>query len=103
MHIDPVFVGIWIVIGAIAGWLANLIVKWGSLGLIGDIIVGLVGAAVAGYLLPLGGVYVGAGFVPEIINAVIGAIILLVIARLGKKGLRRIDPTGTGGGGGGDC
>jgi uncharacterized membrane protein YeaQ/YmgE (transglycosylase-associated protein family) len=84
MAIDPVFVGVWVVIGAIAGWLASLIVKGGGLGLIGDIIVGLVGAVIAGYLLPRVGVYIGAGFVPEVINAVVGAVVLLVIARLGK-------------------
>jgi uncharacterized membrane protein YeaQ/YmgE (transglycosylase-associated protein family) len=84
MAIDPIFIGIWLVIGAIAGWLASIIVKGGGLGLVGDIVVGLVGAVVAGYLLPRVGVYFGAGFVPEVINAVIGAIVLLVIARLGK-------------------
>ncbi len=84
MAIDPVFIGIWLVIGAIAGWLASLIVKGGGLGLIGDIIVGLVGAVIAGYLLPRVGIYIGAGFVPEVVNAVIGAVVLLVIARLGK-------------------
>ncbi len=84
MAIDPVFIGIWLVIGAIAGWLASLIVKGGGLGLIGDIIVGLVGAVIAGYLLPRVGVYIGAGFIPEVVNAVIGAVVLLVIARLGK-------------------
>jgi uncharacterized membrane protein YeaQ/YmgE (transglycosylase-associated protein family) len=79
MTIDPVFIGIWLVIGAIAGWLASLIVTGGGLGLIWDIIVGLVGAVIAGYLLPMVGVYIGAGFVPEVINAVIGAVVLLVI------------------------
>ncbi len=85
MTIDPIFIGIWVVIGAIAGWLASVIVKGGGLGLIGDIIVGLVGAVIAGYLLPRVGVYIGdAGFMPEVINAVIGAVVLLVIARVGK-------------------
>lgn len=84
MTIDPIFIGIWVVIGAIAGWLASVIVKGGGLGLIGDIIVGLVGAVIAGYLLPKVGIYIGAGFVPEVINAVIGAVVLLVIVRLGK-------------------
>jgi uncharacterized membrane protein YeaQ/YmgE (transglycosylase-associated protein family) len=84
MAIDPVVIAIWVVIGAVAGWLASLIVKAGSLGLIGDAIVGLVGAAIAGYLLPRVGVHVGAGFVPEVVNAVIGAVILLVVARLAK-------------------
>lgn len=81
MAIDPIFIGIWLVIGAIAGWLASLIVKGGGLGLIWDIIVGLVGAVIAGYLLPKVGIYIGAGFVPEVINAVIGAVIFLVIVR----------------------
>ena len=84
MAIDPVFIGIWLVIGAIAGWLASLIVKGGGLGLIGDIIVGLVGAVIAGYLLPTLGIYTGDGFVAAIVNAVIGAVVLLIIARLGK-------------------
>ena len=83
MAIDPVFIAIWLVIGAIAGWLASLIVKAGSLGLIGDVIVGLVGA-IAGYLLPRMGVHIGTGFVSEVINAVIGAVILLLVVRLAK-------------------
>jgi uncharacterized membrane protein YeaQ/YmgE (transglycosylase-associated protein family) len=84
MTIDPIFIGIWLVVGAIAGWLASVIVKVGSLGLIWDIIVGLIGAVIAGSVLPSLGVYFGAGFVPEVINAVIGAVVLLVIVRLGK-------------------
>jgi uncharacterized membrane protein YeaQ/YmgE (transglycosylase-associated protein family) len=62
----------------------GLIVKAGSLGLIGDVIVGLVGAAIAGYLLPRMGALIGTGFVSEVINAVIGAVILLLIVRLAK-------------------
>jgi uncharacterized membrane protein YeaQ/YmgE (transglycosylase-associated protein family) len=84
MTIDPVFIGIWLVIGAIAGWLASLIVTGGGLGLIGDIIVGIVGAVIAGYLLPTLGIYTGDGFAAAIVNAVIGAVVLLVIVRLGK-------------------
>ena len=84
MAIDPVFIAIWLVIGAVAGWLASLIVTGGGLGLIWDIIVGIVGAVIAGYLLPRVGVYIGGGFVPEVINAVIGAVVLLVIVRVGK-------------------
>ena len=69
---------------SLAQLLASLIVKGGGLGLIGDIIVGLVGAVIAGYLLPRVGLYIGGGFVPEIINAVIGAVVLLAIVRVGK-------------------
>ena len=46
-----------IVVGAIAGWLAGLIVRGGGFGLIGDIIVGIVGAFIAGWLLPRLGIH----------------------------------------------
>jgi uncharacterized membrane protein YeaQ/YmgE (transglycosylase-associated protein family) len=76
---DPTTIVIWLVIGAIAGWLAGVIMKGYGFGLIGNIIVGIVGAVIAGWLLPRLGIYIGAGFVPQIINAVIGAVILLII------------------------
>ena len=50
---------IWIVVGAIAGWLAGMVVKGGGFGLIGDIIVGIVGAVIAGWLLPVLGIALG--------------------------------------------
>jgi uncharacterized membrane protein YeaQ/YmgE (transglycosylase-associated protein family) len=84
MVLDPIAVVIWLVIGAIAGWLASLLVTGGGLGLIGDIIVGIVGAVIAGYLLPTIGIYIVGGFVAAIINAVIGAVVLLLIVRLAK-------------------
>jgi uncharacterized membrane protein YeaQ/YmgE (transglycosylase-associated protein family) len=76
---DPTTIVIWLVIGAIAGWLAGVIMKGYGFGLIGNIIVGIIGAVIAGWLLPRLGIYIGAGFVPQIINAVIGAVILLII------------------------
>ena len=70
---------IWLLIGAIAGWLASLIVKGHGLGLTGNIVVGIVGAAIAGWLLPLiGFVFIG-GILAAITNAVIGAVLLLLI------------------------
>jgi uncharacterized membrane protein YeaQ/YmgE (transglycosylase-associated protein family) len=56
----------------------------GGLGLVWDIIVGIVGAVAAGYVLPTLGVYTGGGFIAAIVNAIIGAMIFLVIVRLGK-------------------
>ena len=44
---------VWLIVGAIAGWLAGMVVKGGGFGLIGDIIVGIVGGLIAGWLLPL--------------------------------------------------
>ncbi|WP_454618430.1 GlsB/YeaQ/YmgE family stress response membrane protein [Bradyrhizobium cenepequi] len=69
----------WVLIGAIAGWLASLIVKGRSLGLVNNILVGIVGAVIAGWLLPLiGFVFIG-GILAAITNAIIGAVLLLVI------------------------
>lgn len=76
---------IWLIIGAIAGWLAGLIMTGGGFGLIGNIVIGIIGAFVAGWLLPRIGLHIGGGFVPEIINAVIGAVIILFIVGLVKR------------------
>jgi len=76
---------IWLIVGAIAGWLAGMVVKGGGYGLIGDIIVGVVGALIAGWLLPQIGIVIGGGFIAAIINAFIGAVILLIIIRLIKR------------------
>jgi len=76
---------IWLIVGAIAGWLAGQVVKGGGFGLIGDIVVGIVGALIAGWLLPQLGIAIGGGFISSIINAFIGAVILLVILRLIKR------------------
>ncbi len=77
---------IFIIVGAIAGWLAGQIVRGGGFGLIGDIIVGIVGAFIAGWLLPrIGFPIIGGAIVGAIIYATIGAIILLFIIRLVKR------------------
>jgi len=76
---------IWLIVGAIAGWLAGMVIKGGGFGLVGDIVVGIVGAVIAGWLLPLIGLYIGGGFIGAIINAFIGAVILLFIIRLVKR------------------
>ena len=81
----PETIIIWLVIGAVAGWLAGQVVKGGGFGLVGDIVVGIIGSVVAGWLLPRVGLYIGGGFIAEIINAVIGAVILLVVVRLAKR------------------
>jgi uncharacterized membrane protein YeaQ/YmgE (transglycosylase-associated protein family) len=75
----------WLIVGAIAGWLAGLIVKGGGFGLLGNIVIGIIGAVVAGWLLPQLGVSIGTGFVRAIINAAIGGIIVLVIIALIRR------------------
>jgi uncharacterized membrane protein YeaQ/YmgE (transglycosylase-associated protein family) len=75
----------WLVIGAIAGWLAGQVVKGGGFGLVVDIIVGIVGAVIGGYLAGVLGISTGGGIIASIIVAFIGAVILLVILRLIKR------------------
>jgi uncharacterized membrane protein YeaQ/YmgE (transglycosylase-associated protein family) len=72
-------------VGAIAGWLAGQVVKGGGFGLVGDIIVGIVGALIAGWLLPRLGIFIAAGIVGAIIDAFIGAVILLLIIKLVRR------------------
>ena len=74
----PQSIIVWLIVGAIAGWLAGMVVKGGGFGLIGDIVVGIIGAVIAGYLLPALGIHLGVGIVANIIDAFIGAVILLI-------------------------
>ena len=76
---------IWLVVGAIAGWLAGMVVKGSGYGLIGDIVVGILGGLIAGWLLPQVGIVIGSGFIAAIIDAFIGAVILLIALRLIKR------------------
>jgi uncharacterized membrane protein YeaQ/YmgE (transglycosylase-associated protein family) len=75
----------WLIIGAIAGWLAGVLVKGGGFGLIVDIIVGIVGAFIGGWLAGLLGISIGGGMLSSIITAIIGAVILLFIIRLFRR------------------
>ena len=75
----------WLIIGAIAGWAAGQIVKGYGFGLIGNIVVGIVGAVIAGWLLQQLGILIGGGILAAIINAIIGAVILLVLVGLIRR------------------
>jgi uncharacterized membrane protein YeaQ/YmgE (transglycosylase-associated protein family) len=76
---------VFLIVGAIAGWLAGLIVKGFGFGLLGNIVVGIVGAFIAGWLFPTIGLTLGGGIFAAIIHATIGAVILLVLIRLVKQ------------------
>ena len=88
MHISGESLLVILLIGAVAGWLAGQIVQGTGFGLIGDIIIGIVGAFIASWLFPQLGIRLGAGIVAAIISATIGAILLLVVVRLVKRGGR---------------
>src|SRR5690348_10997921 len=75
---------VFLIVGAIAGWLAGVIVKGHGFGLVGNIVVGIIGAFIAGWLLP--GLGLGlTGIVGSIVYALIGAVILLVIIGFIKR------------------
>lgn len=74
-----------LIIGAIAGWLAGLIVKGYGFGLLGNIIIGIIGAFVGTWLLGRLGVSLGSGIAGAIINAVIGAVVILFLLGLIRR------------------
>ena len=84
-------------VGLIAGWFAGRIVHGAGFGVVGDIIIGIVGAFLGNWLLPQLGILLGTGIIAAIVNATIGAVVLLLIIGLvrGGGGWRR----GWGGGG----
>jgi uncharacterized membrane protein YeaQ/YmgE (transglycosylase-associated protein family) len=75
-------------VGLVAGWLAGKIVRGTGFGIIGDIIVGILGALIAAWLFPKLHIQLGSGLVEEIIYSAIGAVILLLIVRLVRGGGR---------------
>jgi uncharacterized membrane protein YeaQ/YmgE (transglycosylase-associated protein family) len=83
---------VWLLVGAIAGSLAGMVIKGSNYGMIGDIIVGIIGAFVGGWLLPGVGLNLGAGLVSVVFSATIGAIALLLVLRLVQAPNRRLLP-----------
>jgi uncharacterized membrane protein YeaQ/YmgE (transglycosylase-associated protein family) len=84
---EPQSIVIWLIIGAIAGFLAGLVMQGGGFGLIGNIIIGILGAIVAGYLFPRLGVSIPIAdpLIRSIIVSAIGAIILLFVIGLVRR------------------
>ncbi len=82
MHMSGESLLVIIVVGIIAGWLAGLIVQGGGLGIIGDLVIGIVGAFIGNWLFGYFHVHIASGIVGAIISATVGAVILLFIVRL---------------------
>ena len=77
---------VWFVlIGLVAGWLAGTLMKGGGFGVIGDIVVGVLGALLGGFLFSSVGLSGGGGLLGAIIVATIGAIVLIFLLRLIKR------------------
>ncbi|KAF7599870.1 MAG: GlsB/YeaQ/YmgE family stress response membrane protein [Candidatus Dactylopiibacterium carminicum] len=75
---------IFLIIGAVAGWLAGQFTKGAGFGILGNIIVGIVGSFIGGFAFGLLGLS-SHGLIGSIVTATVGAIILLYIVRLIKK------------------
>lgn len=75
----------WLIIGAVAGWLAGMVVGGGGFGLIGDIVIGIIGAFAGGWLAGVLHINIGNGFIASIITATVGAVILILLLRLIRR------------------
>ena len=74
-----------LIIGAVAGWLAGKLMKGGGFGLVGNIVVGVIGALIGGYLFSALGIAAG-GLIGSLVTATVGALVLLWVVGLLKKG-----------------
>ncbi len=83
--LDPGGIIAWLIVGLIAGWLAGLVMQGGGFGLVGDMIVGLIGAVLGGLLF--GQLVTGSpNFVGSILVAFIGACLLIAVVRFVTRG-----------------
>jgi uncharacterized membrane protein YeaQ/YmgE (transglycosylase-associated protein family) len=88
---DPMSILIWVVVGGVAGWLAGLVVKGTGLGLVGDIVIGIVGAFLGGFLLSLTGHAGFTGFnLWSLFVAFAGAAVLLLVVKVMRGGGRSL-------------
>jgi uncharacterized membrane protein YeaQ/YmgE (transglycosylase-associated protein family) len=85
MHISNESLVLILVVGVIAGWLAGQLVRGTGFGLIGDLIIGVIGAFIGTWLLPSLNIHIGSGMVGAIISATIGSVLLLIILRVFRK------------------
>lgn len=77
---------LWLIIGALAGWIASMIMKTNAeQGLLIDIIVGIIGAFIGGYVVSFFGVDPDANLIISLITAVVGAVILLAIIKAVRR------------------
>jgi len=74
---------IFLIVGAVAGWLAGLLMKGGGFGILGNVLVGVVGAIIGGWVFGLLGV-TAFGILGVLLTALVGALLLLFAVRVLK-------------------
>jgi uncharacterized membrane protein YeaQ/YmgE (transglycosylase-associated protein family) len=82
MHMSNESLLVILLVGLVAGWLAGQIVRGAGFGLVGDIIIGILGAFIGNWMLPRLGLHLGVGTAAEIVDATIGAVVLLLVLRV---------------------
>jgi uncharacterized membrane protein YeaQ/YmgE (transglycosylase-associated protein family) len=82
MHLSNQSLVVILLVGLIAGWLAGVLIRGSGFGLVGDVIIGWVGAFIGDWLLPRLNVHLGTGIIAMIVNALIGAVLLLLVIRV---------------------
>src|SRR5947209_20443351 len=82
MHLSNQSLLVILLVGVVAGWLAGKIVRGTGFGILGDLLVGIIGALIGDWFLPRLGVHLGTGVVNAIVNATLGAVLLLLVVRL---------------------
>ncbi len=76
---------IFLVVGIVAGWLAGLIIKGGGFGILGNMIIGIIGAALGGWLFDVLDISIGGRWLGPIVTATVGAVLLLLALGLVRK------------------
>lgn len=74
-----------LVIGVVAGFLAGVLMKGGGFGLLGDLVLGILGAVVGGWLFGVLGISPEGGLIGALLTALVGAIVLLAMVRVFKR------------------
>jgi uncharacterized membrane protein YeaQ/YmgE (transglycosylase-associated protein family) len=82
MHLSNESLLVILLVGLVAGWLAGVLIRGSGFGLIGDVIVGWLGALIGHWLLPRLDIHLGTGIIAMIVNALIGAVLLLLVIRM---------------------
>ena len=74
-----------LLVGLVAGWLTGKVMRGSGYGIIGDLVVGVLGALLGGWLFGKLGIAIGSGLIGAIITAFVGAVILVWVLRLMKR------------------
>jgi uncharacterized membrane protein YeaQ/YmgE (transglycosylase-associated protein family) len=74
-----------LIVGVVAGWLAGKLMNGSGFGLVGDLVIGILGAVIGGFLFTTLGLSAGRGMLGSIFVATIGAVVLLFLVRLIKR------------------